>query len=99
MSRDLALVGLGTMGANLARNFADHGTTLALYDPAQGVAATLAKELGAAASGASDLGGVVGLLGRPRVVMLMVPAGEAVDDSIAALLPLLAADDIIIDGG
>jgi 6-phosphogluconate dehydrogenase len=95
--RDLALVGLGTMGANLARNFADHGTTLALYDPAPGVAAKLAEEL--RASAAADLADLVAALARPRVVMLMVPAGEAVDASIAALLPLLDADDIVIDGG
>jgi 6-phosphogluconate dehydrogenase len=97
MSRDLGLVGLGTMGANLARNFAEHGTTLALTDPAPGVAARLAKELDASA--APDLAGLVPLLARPRAVMLMVPAGDAVDASIAALLPLLEADDIIIDGG
>jgi 6-phosphogluconate dehydrogenase len=81
ISRDLGLVGLGTMGANLARNFADHGTTLALWDPAPGVAAKLADELRAQA--ASDLAGLVAALGRPRAIMLMVPAGEAVDASIA----------------
>ena len=96
---DLGLVGLGTMGANLARNLADHGTSLALYDPAPGTSAKLAAELGARGVAAADLAALVAALRAPRAVFLMVPAGAAVDDSIAALVPLLGAGDAIIDGG
>ncbi|MBL8832964.1 MAG: NADP-dependent phosphogluconate dehydrogenase, partial [Rhodospirillales bacterium] len=96
---DLGLVGLGTMGANLARNLADHGTRVALFDPAPGTAAKLATELGARGRAAADLPGLVGALKGPKAVFLMVPAGEAVDRSIADLLPLLAPADAIIDGG
>ncbi len=96
---DLGLVGLGTMGANLARNLADHGTRVALFDPAPGTAARLAGELGARGHAASGLSELVGALKGPKSVFLMVPAGEAVDQSIADLLPLLGPSDAIIDGG
>lgn len=96
---DLGLVGLGTMGANLARNLADHGTRVALFDPAAGTAERLAAELGARGRAAADLRQLVGALRGPRAIFLMVPAGEAVDRSIADILPLLGPDDAIIDGG
>jgi 6-phosphogluconate dehydrogenase len=96
---DLGLIGLGTMGANLARNLADHGTRVALFDPAAGTAARLAGELGRHGHAANGLPQLVGALKAPRAVFLMVPAGEAVDQSIAELLPLLGRDDAIIDGG
>lgn len=96
---DLGLVGLGTMGANLARNLADHSISVALYDPAPGTASRLAAELGPRGTAANGLAQLVGALKTPRAVFLMVPAGDAVDQSVAALLPLLAAGDAIIDGG
>ncbi|MBI3506754.1 MAG: NADP-dependent phosphogluconate dehydrogenase [Proteobacteria bacterium] len=96
---DLGLVGLGTMGANLARNLADHGTRVALFDPASGTAARLAGELGRHGHAADDLPQLVNALKAPRAVFLMVPAGDAVDQSVADLLPLLAGGDAIIDGG
>ncbi len=96
---DLGLIGLGTMGANLARNLADHGTRVALFDPAAGTAARLADELGRHGRAADGLPQLVGALKAPRAVFLMVPAGEAVDQSIADLLPLLGRDDAVIDGG
>ncbi len=96
---DLGLVGLGTMGANLARNLADHGTRVALFDPADGTAARLAEELGPRGRAATDLRGLVAALKAPRAIFLMVPAGDAVDQSIADILPMLAPGDAIIDGG
>lgn len=93
----LGLVGLGTMGANLARNLADHGYATALYDPAQGTARRLAAEIGGVA--ATGLAGLVAALAPPRTLFLMVPAGEAVDQSVFDLLPLLARGDAIVDAG
>jgi 6-phosphogluconate dehydrogenase len=96
---ELGLVGLGTMGANLARNLAEHGTRVAFFDPAEGAAAKLAAELGERGRAASDLAGLVAALKAPRALFLMVPAGSAVDQSVAELLPLLGPHDAIIDGG
>lgn len=96
---DIGLVGLGTMGANLARNLADNGARVALYDPAPDAAARLGAELGAKGYAAKTLAELCGALDAPRTVFLMVPAGSAVDQSIADLLPLLSPGDAIIDGG
>jgi 6-phosphogluconate dehydrogenase len=96
---DIGLVGLGTMGANLARNLADNGARVALYDPAPGAAARLGEELGGKGRATDSLAGLCAALAGPRTVFLMVPAGEAVDRSVADLLPLLSPGDAIIDGG
>ena len=96
---DIGLVGLGTMGANLARNLADNGARVALFDPAPGTATRLAAELGARGHAAETLGPLVEAIKGPRTVFLMVPAGDAVDQSVAELLPLLKAGDAIVDGG
>jgi len=99
----LGLVGLGTMGANLARNLAGHGARLALFDTDPARAAMLAAELGAGpgpgADAAFDLPALAALLPRPRAILLLVPAGAPVDDALAALLPALAPGDAVIDGG
>ncbi|MBL8836899.1 MAG: NADP-dependent phosphogluconate dehydrogenase [Alphaproteobacteria bacterium] len=96
---DLGLVGLGTMGANLARNLADHRISVALHDPAPGTAARLAGELAGRGQAAPSLADLVGALKAPRTIFLMVPAGAAVDQSVDALLPLLTVGDAIVDGG
>ncbi len=96
---DLGLVGVGVMGANLARNFADHGVTLALMDADNAATGRLATELGAKATAATSTADLVAALARPRALFLMVPAGKPVDATLDALLPLLATGDIVIDGG
>jgi 6-phosphogluconate dehydrogenase len=96
---DIGLVGLGTMGANLARNLADNGARVALFDPAPGAARRLADELGPKGHAAEALAPLVAAVKGPRTIFLMVPAGEAVDQSIGDLLPLLQAGDAIVDGG
>jgi 6-phosphogluconate dehydrogenase len=99
----LGLVGLGTMGANLARNLASHGTRLALFDTDAGRAAALAAEFsagpGPGADAAFDLPALAALLPRPRAMLLLVPAGTPVDNALAALLPALDTGDAVIDGG
>ena len=98
---DLGLIGLGVMGRNFALNVADHGFSVAGHD----LDADKTKKLGEEKSAdhdvraSSDLNEFVGLLRRPRAVMLLVPAGAPVDSVIEELTPLLDKGDLIIDSG
>src|ERR1700710_966305 len=98
---DIALIGLAVMGQNLILNMNDHGFTVVAYNRTVAkVDEFLAKEAkGTKVIGAHSIQEMVGLLKRPRRVMLMVKAGAAVDEFIEHLLPLLEPGDIIIDGG
>src|SRR6516162_4779589 len=91
----LGMIGLGRMGANMVRRLIKNGHQCVVYDRSPQAVASLAKEK---AVGASSLADLVKKLEKPRAVWLMVPAA-VVDKSIADLLPLLEAGDILIDGG
>jgi 6-phosphogluconate dehydrogenase len=91
----LGMIGLGRMGANMVRRLIKNGHQCVVYDRSPQAVAGLAKEK---AVGASSLADLVKKLEKPRAVWLMVPAA-VVDKSIADLLPLLEAGDILIDGG
>jgi 6-phosphogluconate dehydrogenase len=91
----LGMIGLGRMGANMVRRLLRNGHTSVVYDRSAKAVADLATE---GAKGTSSLGEVVEALEAPRAIWLMVPAA-VVDETIAGLLPLLAKDDILIDGG
>ena len=93
---ELAMIGLGRMGANMAERLVRGGHTVRGYDP--GDAARQQAEARGIIPHAS-LQNAVAALPTPRVVWLMVPAGQVVDDTIALLRPLLAAGDTVIDGG
>ncbi len=98
---DIGLVGLAVMGQNLILNMDDHDFTVAAYNR---TASKVDEFLKGAAKGTRVLGAhsieeLVGLLARPRRVMLMVKAGRPVDEFIELLVPLLEPGDIIIDGG
>lgn len=98
---DIAVIGLAVMGQNLILNMNDHGFTVAVWNR---TVARVDEFLGREAKGTKVIGAhsleeLVGHLKRPRKVMLMVQAGAAVDDTLAALLPLLEPGDILIDGG
>jgi len=98
---DIAVIGLAVMGQNLILNMNDHGFTVVAFNR------TLSKVddfLAGAAQGTPIIGAhsieeMIARLKRPRRIMLMVKAGEAVDAMIEQLLPMLEAGDIIIDGG
>jgi 6-phosphogluconate dehydrogenase len=91
----VAMIGLGRMGANMARRLMRAGHECVVYDVRpQSIAALVAE----GAEGAATLEEMVAKLQRPRAVWMMLPAG-AVDEAIARLAKLLAADDILIDGG
>src|SRR5437762_11716727 len=98
---DIALIGLAVMGQNLILNMNDHGYTVVAFNRTVAkVDEFLAKEAkGTHVIGAHSIEEMVGLLKRPRRVMLMVKAGKPVDEFIELLLPHLQAGDIIIDGG
>ncbi len=91
----LGMIGLGRMGGNMAVRLVKAGHDCVVYDSHREVVDALVQE---AAEGATDLPSFVKMLGTPRVIWLMVPAG-AVDSVIGSLLPLLEAGDILIDGG
>lgn len=95
----IGLVGLGTMGANLARNLAAHGASVALHDADPAAAPRLAAELGPCGVAASGPAELVAALADTRVVLLMVPAGPPVDAALAELLPRIGPAGIVIDGG
>jgi 6-phosphogluconate dehydrogenase len=99
---DIALIGLAVMGQNLIMNMNDHGYTVVAYNR---TVSKVDEFLNDAAKGRKTIIGarsveeMVGLLKRPRKIMLMVKAGKPVDDFIESLLPHLEPGDLIIDGG
>ncbi|HOW64920.1 MAG TPA: decarboxylating NADP(+)-dependent phosphogluconate dehydrogenase [Candidatus Paceibacterota bacterium] len=98
---DIAVIGLAVMGQNLILNMNDHGFTVAAFNrTVSKVDDFLNNEAkGTRIVGAHSMEEMVGLLKRPRRVMLMVKAGQAVDEFIELLIPRLEPGDIIIDGG
>ena len=101
MKANIGLIGLAVMGQNLVLNINDHGFKVAVYNR------TTAKTdeflsgpaLGTQVVGAYSLEELVQNLESPRIVMLMVKAGEVVDHYIEQLAALLTSGDVIIDGG
>jgi 6-phosphogluconate dehydrogenase len=93
---EIAMIGLGRMGANMAQRLMKGGHQVVGYDPAAPARALLEKN---GAQTAASLEQMVAKLKAPRAVWLMVPAGEITDSTITNLVPLLAAGDTIIDGG
>ena len=98
---DIGLIGLAVMGQNLVLNMNDHGYTVVVYNrTTEKVDRFLAKEAkGTKVLGARSIKELVAQLKRPRRVMMLVKAGQPVDDFIEQLLPHLEPGDIIIDGG
>jgi 6-phosphogluconate dehydrogenase len=100
-SCDIGLIGLAVMGQNLVLNMNDHGFKVAVFNrTVSKVDEFLANEAkGTQVVGAHSIEELARLLKRPRRVMLMVKAGDSVDQTISRVLPYLEAGDIIIDGG
>src|SRR5664280_2875857 len=91
----LGMIGLGRMGANMVRRLIKPGHQCVVFDRSPEAVNDLVKDN---AVGTNSLADLVKKLDKPRAVWLMVPAA-VVDHSIADLLPLLEAGDIVIDGG
>eukprot|EP00064_Thunnus_orientalis_P008234 superscaffoldBa00000968_g8257 len=98
---DIALIGLAVMGQNLIMNMNDHGFVVCAFNrTVSKVHDFLNNEAkGSKVIGAESLEDMVSKLKKPRRIILLVKAGQAVDDFIDKLVPLLEAGDIIIDGG
>ena len=100
-TQDFGLIGLAVMGQNLALNVESKGFSVAVYN--RTTARTQEFMAGPAKGkniiGAESLEDFIAALSRPRKIMLMVKAGQPVDDFIDRLLPHLDKDDLIIDGG
>ena len=101
----LGLIGLGVMGKSLARNIAGHGFSLSVYNrhvpgKEEKVAANFAKEYSELPlTGFDDIDKFLASCSSPRIIILMVNAGQAVDSVLENLSERLDAGDIIIDGG
>jgi 6-phosphogluconate dehydrogenase len=98
---DIGLIGLAVMGQNLVLNMNDHGFKVAVFNrTVSKVDDFLANEAkGTEVVGGHSIEEFIALLKRPRRVMLMVKAGDTVDQMIDHILPYLEAGDIVIDGG
>jgi len=100
-SCDIGLIGLAVMGQNLVLNMNDHGYKVAVFNRTVSKVDDFIKDeaKGTKVVGAHSMEEFCGLLKSPRRVMIMVKAGDVVDQTIDHVLPFLEKGDIIIDGG
>jgi 6-phosphogluconate dehydrogenase len=98
---DIGLIGLGVMGRNLVLNMADHSFSVAVYNrTAEKTREFIEEEAGERKiRPAYTLQEFIGLLKKPRAILIMVEAGAPVDAVIEGILPLLEVGDLVIDGG
>ena len=92
----LGMIGLGKMGANMTRRLLQDGHEVVGFDLDE---ATVQELEGEGAAGTTTLEELVAQLEPPRALWIMVPAGDPVDQTIEALVPLVSEGDILIDGG
>jgi len=93
---ELGMVGLGRMGANMTRRLTAAGHRIVVFDRDKAAVSAMVAE---GATGADSLASVAAQLTAPRAIWIMVPSGEAVDETIATLLGSLHRGDTLIDGG
>jgi 6-phosphogluconate dehydrogenase len=98
---DIGMIGLGVMGSNLALNLSDKGYRLCVYNRTTAVTEAFIKTQGQSRdiTPADSLQQLLGALASPRIILLMVTAGPAVEAVVTQLKQLLAPGDIVIDGG
>src|SRR6204780_562846 len=92
----IGVIGLGRMGGNISRRLIKNGHEVVVYDHDAKAVAALGRD---GATGAAGLDKLVQQLRQPRAVWVMLPAGKITEDVIAELAKLLAAGDIVLDGG
>jgi 6-phosphogluconate dehydrogenase len=90
------MIGLGRMGANMVTRLLEAGHEMAVHDVSPDAAGPLVER---GAVSAASLAELVEMLEPPRVLWLMVPAGDITEATLQALVPLLRAGDTVIDGG
>jgi hypothetical protein len=94
---EFGIVGLGRMGGNMARRLARKGMNIAIHNRSHEVSQAIAAETGHLAfAGLEEL---VAALQAPRIVWLMLPAGEATETALNTIAPLLSPGDLVVDGG
>lgn len=97
---DIGIIGLGVMGRNLALNMASHGFSVAGYDQDPVKAGRLSAMAGEMAlRGFDEPNQFLQRLTKPRKILLMVPAGNPVDEVLHMLMPYLLPGELVIDGG
>ena len=99
---DIGLIGLGVMGANLALNIADNGYKIAVFNRTREKTDAFMADAGALAERCVPCGSLeelVSAIKPPRPIIIMVQAGDAVDEQIGLLRPLVEKSDILIDAG
>ncbi len=97
---DYGMIGLGTMGCNLVYNICDHGYSVVGYDKDFSKLELFEKEKGKyKLLGAKNINELLDALKKPRIIMLLVPAGPIVDSVISELKPLISEGDLIMDCG
>lgn len=104
MKNQIGVIGLAVMGKNLSLNIAEHGFTVAVYNRSSQKTKELLEEISEESlrgklEGYYSLEEFVASLESPRRIIMMVKAGDAVDDTIRQLLPLLSEGDLLMDGG
>ncbi len=94
----IGIIGLGRMGANMARRLARGGVKVVAFDRGDAARVALAEE-----NGVATVAGLAELCARldegERVILMMIPAGEAIDATLSALGPLVSSGDTLVDGG
>src|SRR4029077_19715571 len=93
----IGIIGLGRMGAGLARRLARGGGQVLCHDQAEGARAAVASEPGVEC--VEDLAALCARMDGERVIVLSLPAGDAVEDTIRSLVPLIATGDTLVDAG
>ncbi|CAN5839960.1 NADP-dependent phosphogluconate dehydrogenase [soil metagenome] len=94
------LIGIGTMGSNLALNLEDHGIPVAFWNrEAERTKAFAEANRDRDFLPTSTFEELVRAVDRPRRILMMIPAGDPVDDTLSRLVPLLDGGDVVIDGG
>ncbi len=97
---DIGIIGLGAMGSAIARNFESKGYTVSVFNRSGEKTAAFLEQFGEGNfRGADSPEEFCAQLESPRKILLMVKAGDAVDETLQLLMPHLAAGDVVIDGG
>ena len=101
MSANIGIYGLGVMGANLARNFASHGHSVAVFNRKYDVTEKFISDYSNEGKflPSRELTEFIQSIESPKRVFMMVPAGSVTDEVIDQILPLLKPSDILLDGG
>ena len=94
---EIGIIGLGKMGAGMARRLARSSVHVICYDQSDAARAAISTEKNV--SCAENLAALCARLSGERVILIMLPAGAAVEDAIRELLPLVSSGDTLVDGG